>query len=255
MIIAGITGGIGHGKTTLADLLADQSKASRHFESWEMVAEVATALKEESPAHPAPDDIAAINEWLYPLPDIVSFHMHTQVTFDDLKLTDQRLQENPEHFAKLFEYLSAVQVNPTLAQTPLTIDTKELFRPLLQWLGGYLVEKAGGLWYDEMLRRIKRLETAGVELVTVGGVRFPSDAESIRNAQGVILQIKRPDKADRDSGDLTERERNLIVPDSIIVNDGSLDQLATCAKLVYRDLRLRQLQPIYQVLRPAEQPF
>ncbi|CAN5117757.1 hypothetical protein BH09PAT3_BH09PAT3_2570 [soil metagenome] len=246
MIIAGITGSIGHGKTTFANLLADQCNAARHFESWELVAEVASALKDEQPLHPAPDDLDAVNEWLFPLADIVSFHVHTSIEFNDIKLTDARLAKHPEHYEKLFEYLQTIQHQPSLATLPITADSKEAFRPLLQWLGGYLVARAGsGVWYDEIVRRIAHLRTSGCDIVTIGGVRYPGDAERLRNAGAVIIDIQRPELPIQDLLDITERERTLIEPDCLVVNNGTLADLNTCAAVVYEDLSLRQLGDKY----------
>lgn len=246
MIIAGLTGGIGHGKTTFAQLLADNSRAAMHFETWEIVAEVATALHAGQRIHPDPDDIESINQCLHRLPEAIRLHTHTTLTFDDIKLTPDRIAEHPEYFAKLFEHLRNVKDNPQLADTEITESTKEAFRPLLQWLGGYLVAVGGsGIWYDELLRRVAHSHKSGYTLVTIGGARYPSDAERIRNAGGVILTIERPDRPNQDSQDLTERQRTLIEPDSAIINDGSLVNLASCAKAVYHDLCLRQLRSQY----------
>lgn len=247
MIIAGITGGIGYGKTTFAKFLADQSSSARHLETWELVAEVATALKDDSKQHPAPDDLVAVNRWLYPLADIVRTSMHVLITFGDIQLTPERLEQTPENYDKLFEYLQAVKINPALVTTAITEESKEQFRPLLQWLGGYLVARAGsGVWYDELLRRTAHLRTSGCDLVTIGGVRYPGDAERLRNAGGMILEIKRPGQVEQDRHDITERERTLISADTTVINDSSLQNLDHTAQIVFTDLKLRQLQKEYQ---------
>jgi hypothetical protein len=254
VIITGLTGGIGYGKTSFAKFLADQSTAARHLETWELVAEVATALKDDAAIHPNPADIEAINIWLYPLADIVALNVHVDISFDDIKLTPDRLTNMPEHYDKLLEYLQLVQNKPQLGSTAISDDTKEEFRPLLQWLGGYLVARAGsGVWYDEILRRTNHLRTSGCDLVTIGGVRYPSDAERLRNAGGVILEIQRPGQAEQDTQDITERERTLIDADSIIVNNGSLQDLSLVAATVFKDLSLRQLHSEYNALAMSKQ--
>lgn len=246
MVIVGLTGGIGHGKTTFAALLAESAKLHRHWESWEVVAEVANTFRHENPAHPAPDNIAAINAWLAPLPDIIATCAHCPADFTQFALTEERLQTEPLHFAKLFEYLELMQANPELQTGEITNANRHQFRSLLQWLGGYLVKKVNdGIWYDEIIRRIHLAESTDLELATVGGVRFPGDAERLRNARGFIIEIKRPGMSEADKQEITERERKLITPDSVIINDGTLEQLAVCAQKVYDDLQGRMLAKQY----------
>lgn len=245
MIIAGLTGGIGHGKTTFSSLLAEQARNSVHFESWELVAEVANALRNESLVHPSSDNMEAINEWLNPLPDIISWTLHIDCNYNDIRLRAIDVADHPEYYAKLFEYLILMSEQPELLTVEITTESKEIFRPLLQWLGGYMFTKLGGVWYGEIARRIGHLRSNGLDVVTVGGVRFPDDAERLRNAGGVILDIQRPTLPELDSLEITERDRTMIEPDVVIRNDGSLEQLSSCAEKVYEDLCMRTLQPQY----------
>lgn len=247
MIIVGLTGGIGHGKTTFAGLLAAQAHTHKHWESWEVVAEVANALRHENPHHPSPDNIAGINAWLAPLPDIIATLMHCHADFTQIALTEQKLVEHPLHFKKLIEYLELMQAQPELQSGDISADTRLQFRMLLQWLGGYLVKTVEeGIWYDEIVRRIHLAGSTDLELATVGGVRFPGDAERLRNAGGFIIEIRRPNYGEADKADLTERERKLITAETVVVNDGTLEQLERCAVKVYDDLRTRNLAASYQ---------
>ena len=247
MIIVGLTGGIGHGKTTLAEYLAKHAKKHRHWETWQVVGEVAATLRHEKPDHPKPDNLEAINAWLAELPDIITTVTHTPADFTQLALTPERLNEHPEHYEKLLEYLRLMSAKPELQIIEITAENKGRFRAILQWLGGFLVEKVDpGIWYDEIVRRIHQSEAEGLELATVGGVRYPTDAERLRNANGFILEIKRPDVAEQDLHDLTERERRLISPDSTVINDASLKQLDACATALYKDLTERSLKPSYK---------
>lgn len=247
MVIVGLTGGIGHGKTTFASLLAENARVHRHWESWEVVAEVANALRHENHGPPAPDNIASINAWLAPLPDIIATCVHCPADYTQFALTKERLASNPLHFAKLFEYLELMQVRPELQAGDITEANRQQFRSLLQWLGGYLVKTVDdGIWYDEVIRRIHLAESSDLQLATVGGVRFPGDAERLRNARGFIIEIQRPGMQEADKQDLTERERKHITADAIVINDGTLEQLASCAATVYDDLQGRSLLKKYK---------
>jgi hypothetical protein len=86
----------------------------------------------------------------------------------------------------------------------------------------------------------------------VGGVRFPADAERIRWAGGCILEIRRPELAETDSADITERERSLILPESIVQNDSTLMALKQCAATIYKDLGTGGLKKIYRASNYAK---
>ncbi len=245
MIIIGLSGSIASGKTTFASFLDEQFSPAMHWESWLLIAEVGNALRQTRHSHPLPDDTAAINNWLEPLPVLLKQIVHKNVAFKDIKLTSRRLAESPEYYVKLQEYLALMQAKPALQSGAITEDNKEQLRSLLQWLGGYLVNVVDvGIWYDEIIRRIQR--SATLDGATIGGVRFPGDASRIKDAGGYILTMRRPGKSAQDTQDLTERERELISPDAIIINDGSLDQLQRCAVQVVEDLRANALAQTYQ---------
>jgi hypothetical protein len=249
MILVGVTGSIGSGKTTFSQYLAEQAGKSAHFESWQLVAEVANRLRQSTDQHPAANDIEAINAWLRALPPIVTEVCHKAVDFEQIRLTPAKLREAPDNYAKLLQYLEMITDQPDLQKGIIDDESKETFRSVLQWLGGYLVKTVGaGVWYDEIVRQIQ--DTPGIELATVGGVRFPGDARRIVNAGGSIICISRPEIGTMDANEITERERGLIVPDTTIVNDAGLPELLSCAAKVWKDLQSSQLVTEYVASRP-----
>ncbi len=244
MIIVGLSGEIGSGKTTLADFLAAQSLQAGHWESWQVIAEVADRLRTSGMPYPTAEDLDLINAWLQPLPKAVKEVAHRDIPYGTLHLTAERASENPEHYEKLFTHLHQVVSQPKLAHGEITAENKEAFRPLLQWLGGYLIEKSDeGLWYDEILRRIARQPS--LELATIGGVRFPGEARRIKAAHGWVVRIVRPDQARRDATDLTERKNEQIPVDCTVINNGTLLQLQACAKQLFKDLEKGHPEPNY----------
>ncbi len=250
MVIVGLTGSIGTGKTTFADYLANSTAKSGHWESWQLVAEVANHLRQLSPKHPAPNDINAINSWLEPLPDILKKRCRVEADFRQIKLSERSLRDGPENYDKLFQYLAIMQESPALQKVKITEENKETMRPILQWLGGYLAKTVGGdIWYKEIIRRIQ--DTQGLDLATIGGVRFPADAREVKNAKGYIVRIVRPNVAVRDQNDLTEREQSLIRADVTVENDGTLEQLKACAEQVANDLRRQKLTRLYKASAKA----
>lgn len=250
MVIVGLMGGIGHGKTSFAQFLNVQSKHGRSIESSDLIIEVANALRHESPKHPQPTDTAGINRWLQALPDILRITVHCPVDFNKLALSPAKLKNNPLRYAKLLEYLEIMQAEPAMQTVEIDARNKQQFRSLLQWLGGYLVKNANeGIWFDEIIRRIRLEGTKGLELATVCAVRFTGDAERIRNAGGYIVEVRREAAGELDPTEVTERERSLIKPDSSVANNGSLAELNACAVQVYKDLIMRELKPHYEAVR------
>lgn len=243
MLIIGLTGGIGHGKTTFGADLALQAATHRHFESSDVITEVANDLRSQG-GSPLPSDIRAINDWLTALPAILSARTNRTVSVDQIKITPQTLKEKADHYDKLFEYLELMQARPDLAAATIDRANKQAYRSLLQWLGGYLAKHVSGdIWFDEIMRRIKA--AGDFELATVGGVRFPADAAVIRRHGGKIIRIVRPAVGETDLQDLTERERSLIDADATVHNDGNLTQLKSMAAELYVDLRTGDLKKDY----------
>lgn len=245
MTIIGLSGSIGSGKTTLADYLAEEAQPAGHWESWQLIAEIAEALRNQDIKHPTPDDSQAIIAWLQLLPKIISDVCHKQIAFSQLQLTEAELQKSPKRYAKLQDYLGLMQADPHLTRMPITEENKESFRPLLQWLGGYLAATCGGdIWYGEIIRRIR--QTSGLHLAIIGGVRFLADAECIKAAGGINLGVVRPDLPAKDERDPTERERKRITVDVTIYNDGNLRDLRSCAKRLSKDLVHGSLRTVYR---------
>jgi hypothetical protein len=234
MIIVGLTGGIGHGKTTFAVDLARQAKSHAHYESSSIIIEVANDLR-ASLDSPRVSDTSGINKWLRALPDILDRRVNCRPSFEQICLSDGELNVKPEYYEKLFEYLRLMERKPHLQKQIIGQDNKQTYRSLLQWLGGYLAKKVSGdIWFKEILHRIEL--SSPIELVTIGGVRFPDDAEVIKRHDGKIILIVRQSVVYVDVKDLTERERADISIDITVNNDGDLQALSKTAHNLYVDL-------------------
>lgn len=248
--LIGITGPIGSGKSTVAACFANMQADHALYESWHVVAEIATAfneaLKAELAYETTHDQVELANQVLIWLPDAISEYLHHDVVWNQLAFTKHDSIAKPEMYEKLFAYLTKVEKQPKLLQTRITPETKEEFRILLQWLGSYLVTKISKtIWYDELMRRIQ-LRDPTTSLVIVSGVRYPSDAEVVRANGGRILRIERPDEQIR-GGDPTENQRDAIKPDITLVNNGTLDQLQPVIETMWNDIAAGNPQPAYTV--------
>lgn len=246
MIILGMTGPIGHGKTTFAAALAKLEPETVHFESSLIIAEVGNALQAALTDVPDPYNVERLNNWLRVLPIILQDITHVQATFDQVKLDQQAMEEHPIEFQKLILHVENLQRNPELIKQPITLETKENFRPFLQWLGGFLVQRVdSGIWYNEIVRRIKQANTAGAKLCIVGGLRYPTDAAILRAASGLIIKVYRPGHLQSDLMDPTERERHNIQVDCTVMSNGSVADIKKFAPLFYADLQANKLQAEY----------
>jgi RecA/RadA recombinase len=245
MIIIGITGPIGNGKTTLAETLVRQVPAAVHLESVVLVSEVVDAWHASLLAPPEPT-IESVNTWVAALPQIVARYLHVSVTFDQLCITQADVEARPELYQKLWQHCTTLAKDFSLARQDITADTKETYRPILQWVGGYLAAKVSpNIWYSEIVRRTKQLDAAGCPLVVIGGLRYAADAQELHNAGGIIVKLYRPGLPERDTSDPTERERLNILPDTSIQNNGTLEQLIAFAPKLLADIQTNTLRPMY----------
>lgn len=237
--LLGITGPIGSGKTTFADMLAETTEDHAHYESWYVIAEIATAfnaaLKAELEFDTTTSQFELANQVLIWLPDAISEVLHHDVVWNQLAITKHDTLAHPALYEKLFIYMDMVTKDRSLLDKPLNDETKPTFRPLLQWIGGYFIAKISKtIWYDEIIRRID-LRDPTTSLVVIGGVRSPSEADVIRAHGGRIVAMQRQG-IDVDNSDPTESRRDAIIPDITVANNGTVDQLRELAVTLADDL-------------------
>ena len=246
MIVLGFTGPIGHGKSTFSAALHKLEPSHVHLESSMIIGEVVEALHASLDKVPDRDDIDSINNWLRSLPAILLQKIHVKCTFDQIKLDPDRVIRHPIEYEKLFLHIDNIANNPELLRQKITLDNKEEYRPILQWLGGYLVRSIEpGIWYEEIVRRAKTAMQQGVAMCTVGGLRFPNDATILRQINAKIIKVYRPGHLQYDAMDPTERERDNIKVDVTIVSDAGIDEVTTCAECFMKDLKDDKLKKTY----------
>lgn len=247
MIILGITGPIGHGKSTCASSIVAARPGSGLYESHGLVAEAANALNKQLAVPFAPSDIDAINLWLTGLPQVIADVLHVKSDFAKLRIIKQNVLAHPIEYEKLFLYLHNVQRDFSITNTSITDSNKEIYRPLMQWLGGYLVQHVDqGIWYNELYRRAQEHPEAPFAIFS--GLRYPNDANIVRAAGGKIIKVFRSNMPQTDVLDPTERERGSIRFDVQLDNNGSLQQLQEACMRLVEDAENQQLKPLYKAV-------
>lgn len=249
MVVLGMTGPIGHGKSTLAKALANLEPSTMHFESSMIIAEVANALQSAINDLPDPYNVESLNNWLRALPPILKNVVRTEVTFDQIKLDQKKMEQHPIEYQKLVLHVENLHRQPDLLKHKITQENKENYRPFLQWLGGYLPQKVdAGIWYKEIARRIKSAESAGAKLCIVGGLRYPSDETILRSIGAKIILVYRPGHIQSDLLDPTERERQNIRSDCTIMSNGTVADVNKFAPSFYKSLLNGTLEATYRTV-------
>lgn len=245
MVIIGITGPIGHGKTTLGQAFQALQTYATHYESSDVITDLAQAWLQAAPELPKSDDIPAINHWLKALVPILNQTFDVNASLDDIKLTKELVENHPSDYDKLFAFLEQPHVDLSSPE----YEAKENYRTLLQWMGGYFVKKIDdGIWYNYIVKQINKDKEDGVSLCTVGGLRYPRDAEIFKTTGGVIVGIERPGVKQADLDDMTERQRRDIPVDTVLLNNGDVNDLQNTARLIYEDIIANKLQKQYSAV-------
>lgn len=81
------------------------------------------------------------------------------------------------------------------------------------------------LWLEQCRRRIAMLQEHGVGTIVVADVRFENEASMIREAGGVVWHVRRPAADGAEVAHSSEAGIHFSDGDSVIVNDGTIEQL------------------------------
>lgn len=246
MILIGTTGPIGHGKTTFAQALLKLEPSTVQLETNIPIIDVANGLQAALTKAIDPYDVDQLNEWLQALPGILSETLDIECDFSQIELDPIAVTQHPVEYQKLILHAENIQRDFSMAQKQITDTNKENYRPLLQWLGGYLTARINpGIWVNEIIRRTRIAAADGAKICVVGGLRYPTDAAILRGAGATILKIYRPGHLQNDMLDPTERERDNIQVDCTIMSNGTVEDVETFAVKFLEDLRSNNLQTLY----------
>ncbi len=255
MIVAGLTGGMGQGKSTVGEILRGLAGVDykADLETSYIISEVANAWMETWPRplalKPGEQMVELANELISNLPPILE-RLTSKTPVAAKLLIDASDPQSLELHKRLLKYLdqwillSEAELAVELP-TPIRAENKGLHRSLLFWLGGVMIELVSPtIWCDQLDRRIKQLEERGYKLVSVGGIRYPQDAAMIRSNGGMVLKVERPHA--HHGSDVTETAMKDIHPDTVLFNDGTLEQLTAAVERLWQDLQAGKPQAEYK---------
>lgn len=249
MILLGITGAIGHGKSTFAETLHMQEPGMLHLETNMPIIDIADALQARLITERIEATPAFAHSLLQALPATIEDLLHRDAAAEDIVPGIDAIINQPQTYAKLLEYLQLAVDQPGIVGEHITAANKELYRPLLQWIGAYLIERIDPLiWIAEVIERARDYEASGGPLAVIGGIRSNVEAQVVQEGQGKVILIKRPGIQEPDLADPTERHRAHITPDATVINNGAVTDLLDVAQRVLDDLRLGQLKTEYDAL-------
>ncbi|HEX9679087.1 MAG TPA: hypothetical protein VGA08_00505 [Candidatus Saccharimonadales bacterium] len=247
MRLFGITGPIGHGKTTLANALIALETPSLHIEPSDIIAEVANEWFATFPKDLLVDplDYGLLNRWLDDLARVVS-HQIKPTTGNQLHITHDQVLGESKYYYKLFMHFNLIRQGVIPLGKAIVIDNKDKHRTILQWIGGFLVHRVdSGIWFDHIERLITQARQNGTKLVVVGGVRYPYDASVIRQNRGILIKLVRADLPERELADITEEHRREITVDTTVISDARPEALPELVKALYQDLLVGDLLKEY----------
>lgn len=241
-----MTGPIKHGKTTFAENVMAQQLGTVHYESSNVIAEVADAMHSELNNISFSETTEGLNNWLKKLPNILKTVVSVDCEYRDVAFNNKDVYENPLAYSKLYEHSRNLISEPSLANEKIHKLNKDKYRPILQWLGGYLADNVSDtIWFDELIRRSKKAEQGGAALCILSALRYPADEGVVREVGAHIVKVVRPDKGEQDKSDPTERTRDLIIPDTKMLNNGNLEQFRKVSEEFVKDFKAGKPRVLY----------
>lgn len=230
--VFGFTGEIGSGKTAAARLLHEAAAPASglHVEFSDGVIDLAHGWMER---------IGVVQR--VGAAEIDALQQATRSVFG-VRVPRAALSEAPT--AELAAYLESFQ-GLAAEQRDISVATKDLHRPLLQWLGHSYVTHVNPEFWNDVVRAKIENGRAAAALVTVGGVRYPQNADILHEYGGYVVKVIRPDSSSAAQGHTSESGIPDSHVDTHVLNNGSLEHLAESMTQLWNDANGGAVQPQY----------
>lgn len=223
--IVGFGGSAGSGKTTAANMLAEIARLiqSEHFEFSDPIIRIGSSLLTDisDNQNSRPEDYKDIL-----LDKLSEYGMSVS--------SDQNIPQLSDAYIKSLR-------SGELAE--LTHETKNQYRPLLEWLGrSAIVMVSPTVWGDILRYNVDTSLQAGNRLITIGGVRTVADRALIRELSGAMVRMVRdlPGKVQLD----TEYQLSEWSADYTVFNENTKDELFEEISRVWVDIVENNTQDI-----------
>ncbi len=204
MYVVGFGGAAGSGKTTAANMLIDIAQLSRHehIEFSDPIIEAGQMW-----LNAIPDDASDITSQRSELLKVLGISSINNPTQDDL------LTLNEAYARKISE--GSIVRN-------LSLETKTLHRPLLEWIGRSAIQLISpNVWSDIVYSKVSTAKVTGIELVTIGGIRTVADKQVVTRSSGSVVSLHR----DGSSNLLSEYQISQWSAEFNVINNGTLSEL------------------------------
>lgn len=101
------------------------------------------------------------------------------------------------------------------------------------------------LWIRIAMSEVERVVRLGFRGVVISDVRFPDEVKAIRQRGGIVYKVIRPGSDDGTDGG-HESEQDLDDVDSVILNDGTLEDLAFRLAAAHEAFALERFEKTYR---------
>ena len=223
--LVGFTGDIGSGKTTAARLMHEFSNGEGlHLEFSDQVIKAGNAMITRLKSELDHIDRTILNTILLDL-----FQEEFSVDLDQEKVSNF-------DYTTLGNFMES-SYNLITNSEGIDLKNKDLFRPLLQWLGYEFTQKYDNNFWSLSLESQIRRESQQRDLITVGGIRYDANALMIKGQNGRIANIigRKSLSAAMDHDHASERGISEELIDYTIDNSGTLAQFAIKMYDLYRN--------------------
>lgn len=183
--------------------------------------------------------ITVANTWINALSEKI---LHNK---NDSPLLGFQLQPDGEVSPLNISLLNYMRQFSSLPMPPIDnrnhLGNKYYHLPVLRWLSKQISASNPNYWNDEVSQQIHTVIDSGApSLVTVSGIRFPSNSDLIHSMGGTVVEIRYPNSHNTTSAQSEEID---VKPDIVVLNTGTFEQVSRAAEVVIDGITEHGIDP------------